>query len=290
VVAVTGGYIGDAPPYQGHVALISRLSGAVTHVFNTLCSNVTRLIDPPRSCRASDSAIWSREGTVIEPGSRRILLATGNGPFNGSTNWGDSVLALSSDAGRLLHNWTPRNQAQLEASDTDLGSTAPALLPGGLIVQGGKAGVLSLVDLNALGGPGRHLGGELQNISSPGSGEVFTAPVVWRHRGQTYLFVSNDAGTAAYVLQGRRLHVHWQNRAAGTSPVLAGGLLYVYDENGGALNIYLPASGRRVASLPAQSGHWNSPIVAGGRIILPVGSYHSQATRGTLLIYHLPGR
>jgi hypothetical protein len=157
-------------------------------------------------------------------------------------------------------------------------------------VQGGKAGVLSLVDLNALGGPGRHLGGELQNISSPGSGEVFTAPVVWRHRGQTYLFVSNDAGTAAYVLQGRRLHVHWQNRAAGTSPVLAGGLLYVYDENGGALNIYLPASGRRVASLPAQSGHWNSPIVAGGRIILPVGSYHSQSTRGTLLIYHLPGR
>jgi hypothetical protein len=245
---------------------------------------------PPCACSASDSAIWSREGAAIEPGSRRILIATGNGPFNGSTNWGDSVLELSADAGRLLHSWTPRNQAQLNASDTDLGSTSPALLPGGMIVQGGKAGVLSLIDLDALGGPGRHLGGELQNISSPGSAEVFTAPAVWRHRGETYVFVADDSGTAAYVLAGRRLHVRWQNGTPGTSPVLAGGLLYVYDENRGALDVYLPASGRRLASLPAQSGHWNSPIVAGGRIILPVGSYHSQSVQGTVLVYHLPGR
>jgi outer membrane protein assembly factor BamB len=288
VVAVTGGYIGDAPPYQGHVALISRSSGAVAHVFNTLCSDRHSLI-VPSSCRASDSAIWGREGSVIEPGSHRILIATGNAPYNGSTNWGDSVLELSADAGRLLHNWTPRNQAQLEASDTDLGSTEPALLPGGLIAQGGKAGVLSLIDLGALGRPGR-LGGELQDISTPGHGEVFTAPAVWGHRGQTYVFVAIDGGTGAYVLRGRRLGVRWQNGTSGTSPVVAGGLLYVYDEGDGALNVYLPATGRRLASLPAQSGHWNSPIVAGGRIILPTGSYHDHSDSGTLLIYHLPGR
>jgi hypothetical protein len=286
VVAVTGGYIGDAPPYQGHVVLISRATGAVTHVFNTLCSNRHFLI-APSSCRASDSAIWAREGAVIEPRSRRILIATGNAPFNGSTNWGDSVLELSSNAGRVLRNWTPRNQAQLNAGDTDVGSTAPALLPGGLIVQGGKAGVLSLVDLKALGGAGRHTGGELQDIATPGSDQVLTAPVVWGHRGQTYVFVADDSGTAAYVLQGRRLRVRWRNGTSGTSPVLAGGLLYVFDENGGSLDVYAPATGRRLASLPAQSGHWNSPIVAGGRIILPVGSYHSQSTQGALLIYHL---
>ena len=27
VIATTGGYFGDAPPYQGHVALIDRSSG-----------------------------------------------------------------------------------------------------------------------------------------------------------------------------------------------------------------------------------------------------------------------
>jgi hypothetical protein len=290
VVATTGGYIGDAPSYQGHVVLINRGSGAIAHVFNTLCSNRRSLIDPPSSCPASDSAIWSREGTVIEPRSRRILIATGNAPFNGSTDWGDSVLELSADAARLLHNWTPRDQARLNASDTDLGSTAPALLPGGLIVQGGKAGVLSLIDLNALGGPSGRLGGELQHIATPGSNEVLTAPVVWGHGGRTYVIVADDSGTAAYVLQGRRLSVRWQNGTGGTSPVLAGGLLYVYDESGRALDVYAPATGRRLASLAAQSGHWNSPIVAGGRIILPVGSYHDHSSHGTLLIYHLPGR
>ncbi len=290
VVVTTGGYIGDAPPYQGHVVLINRATGALAHVYNTLCSDRHSLIDPPSSCSASDAAIWAREGAVIEPGSRRILIATGNAPYNGSTNWGDSVLELSADASRLLHNWTPRDQAQLNADDTDLGSTAPALLPGGLIVQGGKAGLLSLIDLNALGPPGRRLGGELQDISSPGSGEVLTAPAVWHHGGLTYVLVADDSGTSAYVLQRGRLHVRWSNGTSGTSPVLAGGLMYVYDENGGALDVYSPVTGRRLASLPARSGHWNSPIVVGGRIILPTGSYHDQSNTGTLLIYHLPGR
>ncbi len=192
------------------------------------------------------------------------------------------MLELSADASRLLRHWTPRDQAQLNANDTDLGSTAPALLPGGLIVQGGKAGLLSLIDLAHTG----RTGGELQDIASPGSGEVLTAPAV----SGRLVFVADDSGTTAYVLSGRRLHVRWHNGTSGTSPVIAGGLLYVYDENGGALNVYIPGSGRRIASLPARSGHWNSPIVAGGRIILPVGSYHSHSTRGTLLIYHLPGR
>ena len=60
--------------------------------FNTLCSNVRKLIDPPTKCHASDSAIWGRPGSVIEPDTGNILVATGNGPFNGHTNWGDSVL------------------------------------------------------------------------------------------------------------------------------------------------------------------------------------------------------
>jgi len=128
IVATTGGYIGDAPPYQGHVVTISRDTGRITHVWNSLCSNRHRLI-VPSTCPASDSAIWARSGAVIEPGTRRILVATGNAPFNGSTNWGDSVLELAPDASRLLQNWTPRNQAQLNSSDSDLGSTAPAILP-----------------------------------------------------------------------------------------------------------------------------------------------------------------
>jgi hypothetical protein len=42
-------------------------------------------------------------------------------------------------------------------------------------------------------------------------------------------------------------------------------------------------------ALPAEAGHWNSPIVVGGRIILPEGSYFSHSDSGTIDIYHLPG-
>jgi hypothetical protein len=300
LIVVTDGYDGDTPPYQGHVVTIDRSSGRILHVWNSLCSNRRRLL-VPRTCPASDSAIWGRNAPVLEPGSDRILVATGNGPFNGRTDWGDSVLELTPDASRLEHNWTPRNQAQLGSSDGDLGSTSPALLPVvrgyRLAVQGGKAGILSLLNLNRLNGTtgpaGPRTGGELQNISAPGGDQVFTAPAVWSHSGGPYVFVAEDSGTAAYALRigrGPRLVVAWQNGTSGTSPVLAGRLLYVYDEQDGALKVYAPASGRLLASLSAANGHWNSPIAIGGRVILPTGDANDHATSGELFIFHLQGR
>jgi len=83
--------------------------------------------------------------------------------------------------------------------------------------------------------------------------------------------------------------VRWQHGTPGTSPVVAGGLLYVFDQIDGRLLIREPASGRALAALPAPTGHWNSPIVVGGRIILPGGDANDHATTGELDIYHLPG-
>ena len=37
VLASTGGFIGDYPPYQGHVVAIDRASGRLLNVFNALC-------------------------------------------------------------------------------------------------------------------------------------------------------------------------------------------------------------------------------------------------------------
>jgi hypothetical protein len=108
------------------------------------------------------------------------------------------------------------------------------------------------------------------------------------------VFVADDSGTTGYVLGGGhqpRLSVAWENGTSGTSPVVAGGLLYVYDRAGGTLAIRRPTSGGLVASLPADGGHWSSPIVLGGRVILPVGgSTANNATSGKVFIYHLPGR
>ena len=67
--------------------------------------------------------------------------------------------------------------------------------------------------------------------------------------------------------------------------MLAGGLLYVYDVTGGGLRVYRPGSGHLLATLRAGSGHWNSPIVADGRIALPEGNANDHSTSGVLDIY-----
>jgi hypothetical protein len=285
VLAATGGYVGDAPPYQGHVVAISAASGRIAHVWNALCSD-RRSVIAPRTCPESGSAIWARSGVVVDPATRRLLVATGDGRFDGKRYWGDSVLLLSRDAGRLLRSWTPRNHAELESGDVDLGSTAPAILNSTLAAQSGKDGRLRLLRLRTLGG-GIRVGGELQTISAPGGEGVFSAIAVGRTKGTVRLFVTTFSATWAYVLRNGRLRVAWRRSEAGTSPVLAGGLLYVYDPGGG-LSVLRPATGALVARLPAGSGHWNSPIVTDGRVALPEGDANDHRTSGVLDIFRLP--
>ena len=96
-------------------------------VFNTLCANRRQVI-LPSSCPASDSAILSRGGTVVEPGGTRLLISTGNGPWNGRTDFGDSVIELTLPGLRYRQAFTPTNQEELNRTDSDLGSSAPVLL------------------------------------------------------------------------------------------------------------------------------------------------------------------
>jgi hypothetical protein len=49
----------------------------------------------------------------------------------------------------------------------------------------------------------------------------------------------------------------------------------------------LPRSGKKLSTLPAAGGHWNSAIVADGRIALPEGDANQHALSGVLDIYRL---
>jgi hypothetical protein len=99
------------------------------------------------------------------------------------------------------------------------------------------------------------------------------------------VFVAGANGTAAYVLHGGRLLRAWQNSKPGTSPVMAGGLLYVYDPAGGGIYVYRPGSPQPIAKLAGSSGHWNSPIVVDGHVVEPEGNANDHQLGGTLELF-----
>jgi len=285
VIAATDGYIGDRPPYQGHVAVLDAASGSLLRVWNSLSSDRHVLLDPA-SVPESDSGIWGRAGVVVDPASGDLFVATGNGRWDGSVNWGDAVIELDPDAAGILGNYTPMNTDQLDAEDADLGSTSPVLLGGGLVAQGGKDRMIRVLDWAAMRGTSPHRGGESSHVSTPSGARLFTAPAVLHSAGTTWLYAADAGATEAWTLSGRTLVTRWKVEHGGTSPVASGGMLFVYDPQG-AIRIYEATTGREIAALPCGPGHWNSPIVADGRIALPEGNANAHRQDGVLDIWRL---
>jgi outer membrane protein assembly factor BamB len=285
VIVVTAGYIGDRRPYQGHVAVLDGKSGQLLQVWNSLCSDRSGLIDP-NSCPQSQSAIWGRAGAVIDSHSGSMLIATGNGPWNGTTDWGDALIEIDGGATKMLGNYTPENTAELESRDLDLGSTSPALLGGDYLAQGGKDGKIRLLSRKALAGDAAHKGRELQTVPTPSGTDLFAQPAVWEHDGRTWMFAADNGGTAAWELKSGKLEQRWKNQTGGTSPFEADGLLFVYARAGG-LNVYAAESGAHVATLECGPGHWSSPVVVAGEIFLPEGNANDHSTSGVLDIWAL---
>ncbi len=283
VVVTTGGYIGDRPPYQGHVAIIDASDGRLLHVWNSLCSDRSGVI-VPSSCSESGSAIWGRAGAVIDSTTGHIFVATGDGRWDGRTNWGDAVIELDPDATRILGNYTPDDTRRLEDRDVDLGSTAPVLLGNGLIAQGGKDRIIRVIDWSRMQGVEAHRGGEASHVDTPSGDRLFSAPAVLHDDAGTRLFAADRGGTSAWTLDRTDLEPLWRDGRGGTSPVVADGLVFVYDPDGG-LRVYEATTGKVVAELDCGGGHWNSPIVADGRIALPEGNANAHATRGVIDIW-----
>jgi hypothetical protein len=308
---VHGGYPGDRGDYQGHVTAINLATGT-QNVFNAACSDqavhfqsTTTGLSP--TCSTRQNAMWARPGAIYDAVTDRIFIGTGNafavtppdqGQFDGNHNWSESVLALHPDgtggAGKPLDSYTPTNVLSLDASDGDVGSTAPAILPvpptstvQHLAVQSGKDSnlrLINLADLSGQGGPG-HTGGEVAVISNvPQGGAVLSQPAVWVNPadGSTWVFVVNGAGASALKLNiddsgNPSLVAQWQDTSqGGTSPVVANRMVF---HIGTSTVRALDAVSGDVLWSTARTGgtHWESLIVANGGVYATDGSSHLTA-------------
>jgi hypothetical protein len=301
------GYVGDQGDYQGHLTAINLATG-VQHVFNTLCSDVSApnssddvhftLSPGSPDCGETRAAIWARPGVIHDASNDLIYVATGNGTFDPAHHhWGDSVLALNPDGtgadGNPLDSYTPTDQAVLDSTDADLGSSAPAILPvipgsqyPHLAVQGQKinrttsAAELRLINLDNLSlsatrGPGKTGGDVGGRFALPQGGFLLTQPTVWVNPadpGKPWVFVANDngiVGLRVYCDSGSTIptfHLGWKPiGSGGTSPIVANGVLYYFGADG--IQALRATDGTHLWSDTSYSGfHWESPIVANGML------------------------
>jgi hypothetical protein len=271
---------------------IDRGSGRIRGVFNVLCSK-RRHVLKRGECRHNTAGVWGRGGAVLEPGSGRLLISSGNGLLNGKNAWGNSLLELAADARSLRRVWSPRNYKRLRITDGDFGSSSPAPMRyrGRLIaLQASKDATVRLIDVRRMRRHGRlgHMPGLLDSVRVKPRLPYVIAPAVWQRR-HTF-FIANAATTIAYRVTGRRPRLHrvWRRSLPGTSPVLAGGLLYVYDFVHGRLVVLDPRTGRRLGARGLDTGHWNSPVVADGRIALGSGDGRDHEDFGSLFIWRAP--
>ncbi|HEX4258454.1 MAG TPA: PQQ-binding-like beta-propeller repeat protein [Streptosporangiaceae bacterium] len=245
-----GGLFGDCSDYKGRVV------GAPVSGHGGLVSFTT---DNERQ-----AGIWAPAGEAVRDDS--LYVATGNGmPYNQVAD-SDSVLRLS-PALTVQSRFTPSNFEALSAGDQDLGSTAPALLPGGRVFEVGKEGVGYVLDGSRLGGTG----GELASARVCEGG--FGGDAV---DGSTVVFSCFQSLRAVQITTGAqpRLGARWSVAGGNPGPpIIAGGVVWDVDRNG-TLSGYRLSTGQRVFSTRDAAPTTSFPGLAasGTRLVVPAGT------------------
>ncbi len=102
--------------------------------------------------------IWHSGNPPVADASGNLYVVTGNGVWDGTQNYSDSVVKLSS-TGSVLDYFTPFDQQTLNVNDIDLGASGAIVLPNSvgslahpnLLIATGKIGLIYLLDQTNLG-------------------------------------------------------------------------------------------------------------------------------------------
>jgi len=130
----------DTGSYHGWLMAYDSATFSQLGVFNTTASG-------------SQGGIWMSGIAPAFDSSGNLYFSTGNGTFDGSNNFGESLLKLAPRTLSRLDFFTPSNFNTLNAGDTDFGSGGPLFLPGtDVIATGGKEGKIFVISSTNLGG------------------------------------------------------------------------------------------------------------------------------------------
>jgi outer membrane protein assembly factor BamB len=249
VYVAYGGLFGDCGDYHGWVVSVPAAGprGAMRSF---------------RVPTAREGGIWAPSGPAVD-GRGNVFVATGNGSSTSSFDFGNSVIRLSPGLRRTSF-FAPREATSLNATDTDLGSTGPLLLPGGRVFVIGKSGVGYLLGAGRLGG----IGGQLASRAVCGAafgGSAYAAGLI---------YAPCVDGLVALRAGRRTLTRAWRGPGFRAGPpVVAGGAVWTVDLDGGTLFALDARTGwvrfRAGVGSPAQ---FTTPTAAEGTVYVGGGA------------------
>src|SRR5207247_3561029 len=152
---------------------------------------------------------------------------------------------------------------ELNSTDTDLGSVGPLLLTGGRAFAIGKEGIAYLLDANDLGGIGHPLASR-QLCDAAYGGLAYAGGLV---------YVPCTNGLIAVRVGARSLSVAWRGPGFRAGPpIVAGGVVWTIDLDGGTLYGLRAGSGRTASKTGIGSPpQFSTPSESGGRLFVSGG-------------------
>ena len=171
-VYVGVGAHGDGCPWQGWLFAYDPASLTQKFVWSTS--------DPTNGCNGA--SIWDGGAGPAADASGNIYFTTGNGRYDGTKNFSESVIKLS-PTGALLDWFTPFNASLLDANDIDMGSAGTIILPDSvasaahphLALATGKIAILYLLDISQAS-PGQTKMGRFNSSTNNDVQEVIPVP------------------------------------------------------------------------------------------------------------------
>src|ERR1039458_8106288 len=164
----------DVTPYNGFVMAYTASTLAQAAVFN----------DTSTGGANGQAGSWQSGQGLNVDSCGNIYVMTGNGTWDGSSNFGESFVKLNPTNLTVEDYFTPSDYASLNSGDVDLGSAGGLLIPGtSLIVGGGKAAIFYLLNTGNMGHETGSDTGAVQEFkignASCGSGEIHGSPVYY---------------------------------------------------------------------------------------------------------------
>ena len=150
------------------------------------------------------ASIWQAGRAPAIDASGNLYVGTGNGTFDGSVNFGESVLNFSGADLTLLDWYTPDTWADLNANDKDLGSGGVILLPSAnQLVASGKSGDLFVINGDSMGHLGPKNTSTVQNIQANENGTFDMA--LWDNPSGPIVYVQEFRGAlqAYQIVNGK---------------------------------------------------------------------------------------